>query len=44
MKRLMVEASEKLARMLALKKQNPAEYDQFLRKYSKTYCRTWNRD
>ena len=44
MKRLMIEASEKLARMLALKRQNPAEYDQFIRKYQRTYCRTWRRD
>jgi hypothetical protein len=44
MKRLMIEASDKLGRMLALKKQSPAEYDQFIRKYNKTYCRTWNRD
>jgi len=44
MKRLMIEASEKLARMLALKQQNPVEYDQFIRKYQKTYCRTWKRD
>jgi hypothetical protein len=44
MKRLMIEASEKLARMLALKQQNPAEYDQFIRKYQRTYCRTWKRD
>ena len=44
MKRLMIEASEKLARMLALKQQDPAEYDRFIRKYQKTYCRTWKRD
>jgi hypothetical protein len=36
MKRLMIEASEKLARMLALKQQDPAEYDRFIRKYQKT--------
>ncbi|MCX6926128.1 MAG: hypothetical protein NT154_23410 [Verrucomicrobia bacterium] len=44
MKRLMIEASEKLARMLAFKKQSAAEYDQFIRKYQKIYCRTWKRD
>ena len=44
MKRLMVEASEKLARMLVLKQQDPAEYDEFIRKYQKTYCRSWKRD
>ena len=44
MKRLMIEASEKLARMLTLKQQNPTEYDQFIRKYQRAYCRTWKRD
>ena len=44
MKRLMIEASEKLARMMALKQQNPAEYDRSIRKYHKNYCRTWKRD
>jgi hypothetical protein len=43
MKRLMIEASEKLARMLALKQEHPVEYDQFIRKYQTTYCRAWNR-
>ena len=44
MKRLMIEASEKLARILALKQEHPVEYDQFIRKYQTTYCRAWNRD
>jgi hypothetical protein len=44
MKRLMVETSAKLARMLALKQQDPAEYNRVIRKYQKTYCRTWKRD
>jgi hypothetical protein len=43
MKRLMIEASEKLARMLALKQENSAEYGQSIRKYGRTYCRTWKR-
>ena len=42
MRRLMIEASEKLARMLALKQQDPAEYNQFIRKYQRTYCRPGN--
>jgi len=40
----MIEASEKLAKMLALKQQDPAEYNRSIRKYQKTYCRTWKRD
>jgi hypothetical protein len=34
---------DEMKRMLALKQQNPAEYDRFIRKYQKTYCRTWKR-
>ena len=44
MKRMMIQASERLARMLALKQQDPAEYDRFIRKYHKDYCRNWKRD
>ena len=44
MKRLMIQASERLAHMLALKQQDPAEYDRRIRKYQKNYCRTWKRD
>ena len=44
MKRLMIQASERLAHMLALKQQDPAEYDRCIRKYQKNYCRTWKRD
>ena len=36
MKRLMIEASAKLAAMLAFKQQNPAECDRIIRKYQKT--------
>ena len=43
-KRLMIQASERLAHMLALKQQDPAEYDRSIRKYHKNYCRTWKRD
>ena len=42
MKNLMIEASEKLSRMLTIKQKNPSEYDEFIRKYQKAYCRTWD--
>ena len=44
MKRLMIQASERLAHMLALKQQDPAEYDRSIRKHHRNYCRTWKRD
>ena len=44
MKRLMIETSAKLARMLALKQQKPAEYDLLIRDCKQNYCRTWQRD
>jgi len=44
MKRLMIEASEKLAQMLRLKQQEPLKYDAFIRKYHRAYCRAWKRE
>jgi hypothetical protein len=44
MKRLMIEASEKLAEMLRLKQQNPAEYEAWLRSYHWQFCRGWKRE
>lgn len=44
MRRLMIEASEKLARLLAMKQQDPQKYEAFIRQYNKTYCRSWKRD
>lgn len=44
MKRLMIEASEKLAEMLRLKQQEPVKYDAFIRKYHRAYCRAWRRE
>jgi hypothetical protein len=44
MRRLMIEASEKLSQMLKLKSNDPARYDDFVRRYHMNYCRTWKRD
>lgn len=44
MKRLMIEASEKLAEMLRLKQKDPEQYDIFIRSYHWRFCRGWKRD
>ena len=44
MKRLMIEASEKLAEMLRLKQKDPEQYEAFIRSYQRMYCRKWKRD
>jgi hypothetical protein len=44
MKRLMIEASEKLEQMLRMKREEPAKYEQFIRDYWRTYCRAWKRE
>ena len=44
MKRLMIEASEKLAEMLRLKQTDPEQYDIFIRSYHWRFCRGWKRD
>lgn len=44
MRRLMIEASEKLERLLKMKQQEPKEYEAFIRQYNKNYCRSWKRD
>ncbi len=43
MKRLMIEASEKLAQMLRMKRDEPASYEDFIRRYQRLYCRNWQR-
>ena len=43
MKRLMIQASEMLAKLLAKKHDLPAEYQQFIRDYHRKYCRKWER-
>ena len=44
MRRLMIEASAKLAEMLKLKESDPAKYAAAIRKYHEHYCRPWKRD
>jgi hypothetical protein len=44
MRRLMIEASEKLARMLELKGNDPDQYEARLRDCHERYCRNWKRD
>jgi hypothetical protein len=43
MKRLMIEASEKLGQMLRMKREEPARYESFIRDYQRRYCRAWKR-
>ena len=43
MKHLMINASESLAKLLAMKQDTPAEYDRFIRDYHRKFCRRWER-
>ena len=43
MKRLMIEASEKLEQMLRMKREEPGRYESFIRDYQRRYCRAWKR-
>jgi hypothetical protein len=43
MRRLMIEASEKLALLLTMKQQDPQKYEAFIKNYHKIYCRSWER-
>jgi hypothetical protein len=44
MQKLMIDASAKLTEMLRLKREKPAEYGMFIRRYQRNYCRKWKRD
>lgn len=44
MRRLMIEASQKLAEMLALKRSDPKKYISWLAHYHQMYCQKWKRD
>jgi hypothetical protein len=44
MRRLMIEASEKLEGMLRMKREQPATYESFIREYHRRYCWNWRRD
>ncbi len=43
MKRLMIEASGKLAKLLEMKATDPKGYFSFLKDYNRAYCCTWER-
>jgi len=43
MRRLMIEASAKLADMLRMKQEEPDQYEIFVRNYQRRYCRRWER-
>ncbi len=44
MRRLMIEASEKLARMLTCMREAPQEYESWLRRDLADFCEKWERD
>jgi hypothetical protein len=44
MRRLMIEASEKLEQMLRLKRDAPDRYETMIRAYHMMYCQGWKRD
>lgn len=44
MKDLMINASEHLAKMLALRDSDPEKYRRFVQAYGMRYCRAWNRE
>ena len=44
MRRLMIEASEKLEQVLRMKREEPGRYEIFIRDYQKRYCRAWKRE
>lgn len=43
MKALMIEASEKIARILEKRKSDPKTYRNFVQAYAFMYCRAWKR-
>ena len=44
MRRLMIEASEKLEQVLRMKREEPRRYEILIRDYQRRYCRAWNRE
>jgi hypothetical protein len=44
MRRLMIEASANLEKMMRMKQEEPAKYEIFIRDYQRRYCRRWKRD
>ena len=44
MRKLMIEASAKMEKLLRLKREQPGKYELFIRDYQRMYCRKWKRD
>jgi hypothetical protein len=44
MRKLMIEASEKLEQMLRMRREEPGRYEVFIRDYQRKYCRSWKRE
>ena len=44
MKRIMIEASKRIAELLGMRVSEPEKYDAFVRRYNEDYCRGWKRD
>jgi hypothetical protein len=42
-KELMINASEHLAKLMAMKQESPKQYDQFIRDYHRKFCLRWER-
>jgi len=42
-KELMINASEHLAKIMAMKRDTPAEYEAFIRNYHREFCLSWER-
>ncbi|MBL9171768.1 MAG: hypothetical protein JNN07_28825 [Verrucomicrobiales bacterium] len=43
MKRLMIEASKRIAEFLGMRMSEPEKYNAFVRRYNQDYCRGWKR-
>ncbi len=44
MKRIMIEASKRIAELLGMRISEPEKYNSFMRRYNEDYCRGWKRD
>ncbi len=44
MKRIMIEASKRIAELLEMRTSEPEKYNAFMRRYNEDYCRGWKRD
>lgn len=44
MKRIMIEASQRIAELLGMRMSEPEKYNAFVRRYNEDYCRGWARE